>query len=61
MPDVRMIERGRSFCFLNKAPHSVLIGGDIRRQNLQCDFAIKFRILCEMNFAPPAPSCERIS
>src|SRR5438445_13652421 len=47
--DVRMIERRRGFCFLSEAPHAVLIRGEVSRQNLERNLAVKFGVLCEID------------
>jgi len=49
-----MVERCRGFSFLNKAAHAVLIGSQIRRQDLQSDFAIELRV-----FQPDTPHPSR--
>src|SRR5437667_3406962 len=47
--DVRMVERRRGFCFLSEAPHAVLIRGEISRENLERNLAVKFGVLCEID------------
>jgi len=43
-----MIERGRSFGFLHKPPHAILISREIRRQNLQSNFTIELCVLSQI-------------
>ena len=52
--DVGMVECRDSFRFLPKAPHAILIGGEINRENLERDFAIQSRVLRQIDFAHPA-------
>ena len=52
--DVWMTKRRGRLSFLNKAPHPILICGDIGRQNLQRDFAIELCILREEHLAHTA-------
>src|SRR5688572_9894759 len=60
--DVRMIQRGRGFCFLREAPHSILIAREFCRQNLQRDLAIELRVCARYTLPmPPSPIFERIS
>ena len=49
-----MIERGRSFGFLHKPPHVILISREIRRQNLQRHSTIELRILGQIHLAHAA-------
>src|SRR5258708_32578765 len=52
--DVWMIKRGRSFCFLDKTAQAALVIGKLRRQQLQCDFAIELRIIGEIDLTHAA-------
>src|SRR2546421_3417866 len=54
MGDVRMIERGRGLCLLFETPHPITIGGHVRRQNFQCDFAMKLCIFRQIHFTHSA-------
>src|SRR5205085_2944050 len=51
--DVWMVERGGGLCFLLEAAHAiagaVVGGGDVGRENFQCDFAIELGVLSEIN------------
>ena len=49
--DVRMIERRRSFGFLDKPSHSILIRSQFSRQNLQRHLAFELRVLRQIHFA----------
>ena len=51
--DVRMIEGGRRFRFLDETAHAVLVRSKVSRQNLQCDFPIEPRVLRQVNFTHP--------
>ena len=52
--DVGMVERGSSLGFPHKALHSIRMSSNIGRQNLQCNFAIEFRILRQIHLTHPA-------
>src|SRR5882724_1772204 len=52
--NVRMVQSGRSFGFLNKTLQSRLISHDILRQNLQRYGAVQLGIVAEINLAHPA-------
>src|SRR3984893_17337 len=49
--DVRMIERRGGLCFLSEAPHAVLIRGEVSRQNLERNLAVKLGVLGEIDLA----------
>jgi hypothetical protein len=52
--DVGMIQCGGGLGFANKPPHAIAVRGDIRRQDLQRDFAIQFSIVSKIHLAHPA-------
>jgi hypothetical protein len=47
---MRMIERSRSARFLIKAPHSILVRAQSRRQDLERSFVIQLFIQRQINF-----------
>ena len=49
--DIRMIQSGRGFRLAHKPFHSIAIRCQVRGQNFQRDFAIKFCVLREVHFA----------
>jgi hypothetical protein len=49
-----MIQRRSRLCFLHEAPHPLLIRCNFARQNLQSDFAIKFRVLDQIHLTHSA-------
>jgi len=54
--DVRMIQRGGCHSFLIKAPHSILVRGEIGGQDFQCDLAMQTRVFRQIHLPiPPAP------
>ena len=52
--DVWMVKRRGRFCFLSEATHAILIRGDIGGQNLDCYFAIQFRITSKIDLTHSA-------
>jgi len=52
--NVRMIERGRGFRFLNETAHAVLVCSKVSGENLQRNFAIKFCVLGQIHLTHPA-------
>ena len=52
--DVRMIQRRRRPGFPDESVHPVAVGGEFRRQDLECDFTVKRRILRQIHLAHPA-------
>jgi len=51
---IRVIEPCGGLCFTNEPVHATFVVGKISGQNFQCDFAIKLRVLRQVNFAHPA-------
>jgi len=52
--DIGMIKCRSGLGFADKTAHSSFVFGKLRRQNLQSDFAVKFRILRQINLAHSA-------
>src|SRR5206468_10782845 len=52
--DVRMIQRRSGLRLLHEPPHAIRMSSNIRRQNLQRNFAIQLCILRQINFTHSA-------
>jgi hypothetical protein len=52
--NVGMIERSRSFRFLNETAHAVLVCREVGGKNLQRNLAIEFCVLRQIHLAHPA-------
>src|SRR5947208_6166173 len=57
--DVRMIECRRGCCLLIKAPHPILIRGNLGRKNLQRDFAVQSRVFRKIHLTHSARAEQR--
>src|SRR5437667_11130235 len=51
--NMRVAKRRRGFSFANEPLHSIAIRGNVRRQNLQGNFAIEYCVLGQIDSADP--------
>ena len=52
--DIWVIQRGRGLRLLHQASHSILVGPDVNRENLQRYSTPKFGIFCQIHFTHAA-------
>src|SRR5688572_14521196 len=59
MRDVWMVKAGGSLRLQVETAHTIFIGSELDRQELQRDIAVEFRVSCQVDFAHPSHTEQR--